>query len=247
MFNNEKGLKLVKDGNLIVQSKHQLNGFLIGSILGDTHLHKYILKKQVNLSERKRSRVRMTLCHCEKQYEYLLWKIGVLRAYIKFGNIVIDKSKDCRVYYKSTSLVKSSKKLIYLYERFYKLNKKSLDKRLLNRLTALGLAIWFMDDGSLIPHSYNKNGSIRALKLRLHTNSFDLHDHKIMQEYFLTKNINFNITKDKKYYCLSTGREESIINFMTLILPFVDLINCMSYKTKAYKNFISANHPKNLG
>jgi hypothetical protein len=115
--------------------------------------------------------------------------------------------------------------------------------KILNRLTDLGLSILFMDDGSLIPHSYRKDGSIRALKLRLHTSNFTYNEHLIMKEYFEKKSIYFNITRDKKYYCLSTGKKDSISNFVNIVSPFVNLVDCMKYKIKPFDAFVSASYP----
>lgn len=245
MFNGIKGLKLNKKNELIVQSKHQANGALIGMMLGDSSMTSYVLKSNPHLSVRKRTRVQFSTTHAEKYLEYLLWKESILRAYVKFGVLIVDKyhEKEGFIYYRKTSLVKSSKNLVYLYERFYKKGRKTLDIKLLHRLTDLGLAIFFMDDGSLTPHSYKKDGSIRALKLRLHTCNFNYAEHLVLKKYFSELGVDFNITKDKKYFCLSTGKKESIINFFTKIIPFVMMIDCMFYKIKPYFDFISANYP----
>jgi len=247
MFNNEKGLKIDKRNNLVIQSKYQVNSSIIGMLLGDASMRRYVLKKADSdkISIRKNSRVQFDVVHCKKQIDYLLWKESILRAYVKFGKLITDRSKKDEnfVYYKKTSLVESTKNLIYLYERFYSTGRKIVDKKLLNRLSNLGLALWFMDDGSLIPHSFKKNGGIRALKLRLHTSSFNYNEHVIMKEYFDNIDIDFNITPDKKYFCLSAGKMGSIYNFISRIKPFVELVDCMKYKIKPYNKFFSANHP----
>ncbi len=251
MFNKEKGLKIDKQNKLVIQSKHQANSAIIGMLLGDSSMYRYILKKSLDnkMNIRKNSRIQFSTTHCKKQLDYLLWKESILRAYIKFGKLIEDnyRKESNFVYYKKTSLVKSTKNLISLYEKFYNTGRKIVNKKLLNRLTNLGLAIWFMDDGSLIPHSVNKNGGIKALKLRLHTSGFNYDEHVIMKDYFDTISIDFNITKDKEYFCLSTGRSDSIYNFVTKIKPFVELVGCMDYKIKSYNKFFSASHPDSKG
>jgi hypothetical protein len=247
MFNNEKGLRIDKQNNLVIQSKHQANSSIIGMLLGDASMRRYVLKKADNskMSIRRNSRIQFDITHCKKQLAYLLWKESILRAYVKFGELIVDRSKEDEryVYYKKTSLVKSTKGLVYLYENFYGTGKKIINRKLLNRLTDLGLAIWFMDDGSLIPHSFNKDGDIRALKLRLHTSNFDYNEHVIMKEFFEDIDVNFNITSDREYFCLSTGKMGSIYNFINRIKFFVELVNCMRYKIEPYNKFFSANHP----
>lgn len=249
-YNNTKGLRITKDGDLIIQSKHQLNGAIIGTMLGDSSMRKYLVtsKRFEGLCERRRSRIQMDMSHSSKQVEYLLWKESILRAYIKFGKLINDKSsKDGRFEYnKKTSLVECTKDLVYLYEDFYALGKKRVTLKLLHRLTNLGIALWFMDDGSLIPHSFKEDGSIRALKLRLHTCNFTYDEHLIIQKYFEERGILFNIIKDKKYYSLSTGKMESIEKFVNIIRPFVCLVECMNYKIKPYDIFVSASYPQQV-
>ena len=246
-FNDTKGLKIIKTGDLVIQSKHQANGAIIGMMLGDSSMRRYLVtsKRFEGMCERRRSRIQMSTTHYPKQLDYLLWKESILKSYVKFGKLITDRSKEEQgfIYYKKTSLVESSKVLVYLYENFYALVKKRVTMKLLHRLTKLGIALWFMDDGSLIPHSFTKEGSIRALKLRLHTSNFTYDEHVIMKKYFEERDIHFNITKDKIYYCLSTGRKESIMNFIEIVKPFVNLIECMKYKVKPHDVFVSANHP----
>lgn len=246
-YNNTKGLRITKNKELIIQSKHQANGAIIGMMLGDSSMRRYLVnsKKFEGMSDRRRSRIQMDTSHYPGQLGYLLWKESILRAYVKFGKLIVDRSKENGgfIYYKKTSLVESSKNLVYFYENFYALGKKRVTLKLLHRLTKLGIAIWFMDDGSLIPHSYKENGDIKALKLRLHTSNFNYDEHVIMKDYFEEKSIFFNITRDRNYYCLSTGRKESICKFIDVVKPFVDLVDCMKYKIKPYDVFASANYP----
>jgi hypothetical protein len=246
-YNNTKGLRITEEGNLIIQSKHQANGAIIGMMLGDSSMSKYVVnsKRFDGLSERRRSRIRLSTTHCPKQLEYLLWKESIIKHYVKLGELVTDSSKSDEgfTYYKKTSLVESTKNLVYLYENFYAHGKKRVTSSILNRLTNLGIAIWFMDDGSLVPHSYRKDGSIRAMKLRLHTSSFSYDEHVTMKQYFDKLGINFNINFDRSYYILSTGMKESISKFVNIVKPFVDLVDCMKYKVNPYDVFASANYP----
>jgi len=249
MFNGEKDLKITRKGDLMIQSKHQANSSIIGMLLGDASMHRYLLKTNINdkVSVRKNSRIQFGMTHCEKQLDYLMWKESILRAYIKFGKLITDRSKEDNgfLYYKKTSLIESTRNLIFLYEKFYNTGRKVVNRKLLNRLNNLGLSLWFMDDGSLIPHSFKSNGDIRALKLRLHTCGFNFDEHVIMKDYFNSIGVEFNITKDKNYFCLSTGKKSSINNFINKIKPFVELVDCMKYKIEPYNKFFSANYPKN--
>jgi stress-induced morphogen len=138
-FNDTKGLRLTKENDLIIQSKHQANGAIIGMMLGDSSMYKYLVTSKMfdGLSERRRSRIQMSTSHCEKQLNYLLWKESIINSYVKFGKLITDNSKIDKgfIYYKKTSLVESSKLLVYLYENFYAHRVKRVTSKILNRLT----------------------------------------------------------------------------------------------------------------
>lgn len=63
----------------------------------------------------------------------------------------------------------------------YKPNKRIAQRKLLNRLTPLGLAIWYMDDGGL--SQKKRNGVIYANELMLNT-WLQKDDNQIIIDYF---------------------------------------------------------------
>lgn len=151
---------------------------------------------------------RMRLVHGEKQYNYLSWKKAILSNLTTQNNFNINKSgyqPNNKKYCFSTN------KLIYLSEF-------SLDY-CLKKLDILGLAIWFMDDGSLC----NKNYS-------LSTCSFTLLENQLIQKTFKDKfNFKGKIKLEKrcnKYYFTFNREETRTISF--LIREFV--IESMQYK-----------------
>lgn len=151
---------------------------------------------------------RMRLVHGEKQYNYLSWKKAILSNLTTQNNFNINKSgyqPNNKIYCFSTN------KLIYLSEF-------SLDY-CLKKLDILGLAIWFMDDGSLC----NKNYS-------LSTCSFTLLENQLIQKTFKDKfNFKGKIKLEKrcnKYYFTFNREETRTISF--LIREFV--IESMQYK-----------------
>ena len=174
---------------------------VLGSILGDGSLQK--------------TADRLSLCHGETQKDYLAWKIKLL------GNLVTGKIKegksgycDNKIYYTST--------IVHPFIKMYNIEDEvSHIKKVLNDLDALGLAIWFMDDGSKGSANY-----------RLHTESFCLESQKLFVQFFCKK---YNICpkiysynkRNKKYYYLWFNSSDSRI-FETIISPFIH--PCLQYK-----------------
>ena len=96
----------------------------------------------------------MKLEQGRNQEEYLKWKIKKLDEFgIKHSDIKVSYNKTnythgeywatYRTYIKHTTFIEVLRKVIYTPIG------KVLSRKLLNRLTPLGLAIWYMDDGGL--------------------------------------------------------------------------------------------------
>ena len=125
---------------------------LIGMLLGDgTISNNYIFK----------------IAHCAKQLDYLEWKIKQLgeagirnngiKSYIKTKGFNIGVP----VYYTQLNIIPFIK---VLRKVMYKEKKIIGNRKLLNRLDAKGIAIWYMDDGSLSAEK-DSNGKIHSYKL----------------------------------------------------------------------------------
>ena len=92
------------------------------------------------------------ICHCEKQLEYLQWKVQQLNNYGIRNNGVKSYIKSCGytagvpVYYTQLNIIpfiKTLRRIIYKPKKIY------ANRKLLNRLSPLELAIWYMDDGCI--------------------------------------------------------------------------------------------------
>ena len=118
---------------------------LIGLLLGDgTISNNYVFK----------------LSHCEEQLDYLEWKVKQLneaglrnngiKEYVSTKGFNTGK----KVYYSQLNIIPFVK---VLRRVFYKPYKKLGNRKLLNRLSAKEIAIWYMDDGHI---NYRKTKGI---------------------------------------------------------------------------------------
>lgn len=189
---------------------------LIGLLLGDgTISNNYVFK----------------LSHCEQQRDYLEWKIKLL------GNngIRANGIKE----YVSTCGYNSGKKVLYtqlsiipfikvLRRVFYRPKKILGNRKLLNRLSAQEIAIWYMDDGCInIRKSKNK---IHGFYIRIAT-CLPEKELQIIIDYFKEVwNISFyKISEGKGTYSLCCGTKEGI-KFINIVKPYVQQVPSMIHK-----------------
>lgn len=189
---------------------------LIGLLLGDGTISKnYVFK----------------LSHCEQQRDYLEWKIKLL------GNngIRANSVKE----YISTCGYNSGKKVLYtqlsiipfikvLRRVFYRPKKILGNRKLLNRLSAQEIAIWYMDDGCInIRKSKNK---IHGFYIRIAT-CLPEKELQVIIDYFKEVwNISFyKISEGKGTYSLCCGTKEGI-KFINIVKPYVQQVPSMIHK-----------------
>lgn len=189
--------------------------FLIANILGDS----YLTKNTENYP------VRLEIQHSIKQIEYLKWKRD---AFISLGfNVgkIYDVSRKYPAYRFSVIFSRDIGKK--LRENFYPNGKKSISRHYLNYLNELGLAIWYMDDGSLTIHK-EKNGTVCGRECFLSTHSFSEKENKIISRYFSNVwGIVFKVSKDREYYRLKSNATNANL--------FFDLIRKYVHPTLHYK------------
>lgn len=189
---------------------------LIGLLLGDgTISNNYVFK----------------LSHCEQQRDYLEWKIKLL------GNNGI-RTNGVKEYI-STCGYNSSKKVLYtqlsiipfikvLRRVFYRPKKILGNRKLLNRLSAQEIAIWYMDVGYInIRKSKNK---IHGFYIRIAT-CLPEKELQVIIDYFKEVwNISFyKISEGKGTYSLCCGTKEGI-KFINIVKPYVQQVPSMIHK-----------------
>ncbi|KKN74488.1 hypothetical protein LCGC14_0390050 [marine sediment metagenome] len=185
---------------------------ILGSFLGDGHL-----------STHKLGRYRVKIIHCLEQKEYCSFKASCLGVdVLKF----IPQNG-----YSKKPAVRFSTKNFGISETFPK-NKSTCPQWVLDKLDERGLAIWFMDDGSV-----NKNNAC------ISTCSFDEDSHKRMVVKLKSMGIDchyafyFKSDKNKGYYSIYINKN-GYQQLCKLIAPYV--CDKMGYKINFNKEEISS-------
>ncbi len=142
-------------------TKRQLE-VIYGSLFGDGHLARRHSKYQNSEFE---------VGHCIKQKEYVEWKYDILKSLCNSG---VHRRKNLyRMRTFSHPVFTSLRDIWYDHK-----SKKRINKAILERITPLTLAVWYMDDGSIA----KKSGTIT-----LHTCCFSASEHILIIKYLKKK------------------------------------------------------------
>lgn len=171
------------------------------------------------------------LAHCIQQRSYLDWKVKQLRdAGIKCADVKIYISSNGynvgkEVVYTRLQTTKFTK---VLRRVLYRPKKDIANRKLLNRIDARGLAIWYMDDGC-INHRTTK-GKVHGFYVRMST-CLPKDKCQVLIDYFREVwNINFyTFSEGRGTYSLCCGTKEAI-KFIDIVKPYVSQVPEMLYK-----------------
>lgn len=199
--------------------KKESRNLLIGMLLGDgTISSNYVYK----------------LSHCEQQLDYLRWKINLLKNNGIRNNGVKEYVSTCgynknrKVYYTQLNIIPFIK---VLRRVFYKPKKTIGNRKLLNRLNALGIAIWYMDDGHINIRK-DKNGRPMGFYIKIAT-CLPKDELQIIIDYFHEvwniKFYMFHEGKQKDSYSLCCGTTEGL-KFIKIVKPYVSQVPSMMHK-----------------
>lgn len=192
---------------------------IIGMLLGDgTISNNYVFK----------------LSHGYKQKEYLEWKINLLNEYGIKNNGLKEYISTCgynlgsTVYYSQMSVIPFMK---VLRRVIYKPIKNYANRKILNRLNPLGIAIWYMDDGCI--NIRKTNDKIHGFYIKIAT-CLHKEQNQVIIDYFKEVwDISFYQFKEgkpgKNTYSLCCGTQEGV-KFIELIKPYVESCPSMLYK-----------------
>ncbi|WP_143044377.1 hypothetical protein [Paenibacillus sp. CF384] len=203
----------------------RLRGVLAGMLLGDGSLH--IQKGGRHAS--------YSMTHTIKQRAYLEFKATILREITPlnyYETAPKPKIPNGQVQCKT----KTNPFYTELRSIVYPNGQKTVTLEWLNWLTLEGLALWYMDDGSLSKRrSYNKRGQYRIASrcIQFATCGFSLEEQEILRIFVKErfdldfKTVKSHQTAENTYYSLRAAA--TVANkLFDLIRPFV--VPCMAYK-----------------
>lgn len=119
---------------------------------------------------------------------------------------------------------------------FYSKNKKIITTKLLNRLKPLGLAVWFMDDGTL---NLRSGGDIS-------TDCFTKEENVLIQKYFLNKGIDCKIFKRNSGTYKIVFNKEGFNKLVDIIRPHIHKSMFYKIDEKRRKKYLSQFGRKSL-
>ena len=173
------------------------------------------------------------IAHCEAQKDYLEWKINQLKScgirnngiksYIKTKGFNIGVP----VYYTQLNTIPFIK---VLKRVFYKGKKIIGNRKLLNRLSAKEIAIWYMDDGHI--NIRKDKGRPCGFYIKISTCEPKQEVQTIIDYFKEQWNINFYMYHEGKKedsYSLCCGTKEGL-KFIDIIKPYVLQVPSMIHK-----------------
>lgn len=190
---------------------------IIGSLLGDGSLALYGRSKNAYYREH----------GCDAQIPYRLWKSQNLS---KLDFQFNTNYKYAKLYSHSHPFFTG------LYNAFYINGVKTITENNIRLLShPIGLACFYMDDGTLVIDSVKrKNGSIYIFpRISFYTLSFSESENVILKDHFKSKfdvNTKLKYRKDGKNVILEINKKSDILNFINIVKPYVNEIPCMKYK-----------------
>lgn len=174
------------------------------------------------------------LAHAEQQKDYLEWKIKQLNDAGIRNNGLKTYVKTCgyntgvNVYYTQLNIIPFIKVLRRI---FYKPKKVLGNRKLLNRLDARGIAIWYMDDGHINIRK-DKNGRPIGFYIKIAT-CLPKNELQIIIDYFKEVwDVNFYMFHEGKKedsFSLCCGTKEGL-KFINIIKKYVLQVPSMVHK-----------------
>lgn len=199
---------------------------ILGSLLGDGSLKIHKGYKNARFSFR----------HSIKNKDYFFWKVSQLKEISSIQCFWLQKkggySQRDKLRYQSRAIVE----LTEMYELTHKQNKLRIRRKWLNKMTPLSLAIWWLDDGSII--SNGRKGVFC-------TDGFEKKSVKVLAKYLQQVwNINVQIApvgkkqngKQNKYWRLWLRSTEELKKFLRIILPHILIDSALPKVVLMYKD-----------
>ena len=174
------------------------------------------------------------IAHSESQKEYLEWKVkqlkdaGIRNNRIKSYIKIKGYKTGVPVYYTQLNIIPFIK---VLRKVFYKEKKILGNRKLLNRLDAKGIAIWYMDDGHINIRK-TKDGRPMGFYIKISTCEPKQEVQTIIDFFKEQWDINFYMFHEGKKedsYSLCCGTKEGL-KFIDIVKPYVSQVPSMIHK-----------------
>lgn len=215
----------LKEGDVVYRRGKALTKYqeqmIYGSLLGDMSIYRNKPKGKI-LKNGTSSRLKCV--HGEKQKDYLVFKQNILEKFVK-----TPLKDNSHVGFEGYGSIKTSRFSTItdrcfssIYENVIVDGKKTINQKWMDKLDWISIAFWYMDDGSCNKYYVKtKNKYNRAVSF--HTQCFSLEEHKIIQDFFLSKGIKTSIVKDKRcdsyFLNVSTEGTEKLFNNISKYIP----------------------------
>ncbi|MBU2539837.1 hypothetical protein KJ786_01610 [Patescibacteria group bacterium] len=199
---------------------------ILGSLLGDGSL-------KINDNYKN---ARFSFRHSIKQKEYFFWKVNELKEISGENYFWKSEIKDGfggqKLRYQSVAIPE----LTELYDLTHKKGVFKISRKWLNAITPLSLAIWWLDDGSIIG-----NGR----KGVFCTDCFSYEEQKLLSNYLKKVwDINVHIGKitrkwmneERIYYRLWIRSSEELKKFLRIIMPHIKVAEMLPKVLIIYKD-----------
>lgn len=219
--------------------------FIIACVLGDGCINQRFVNNTVQ--------ARFMLRHSNKQFDYFIWKVDRLKSILDRSQAKNFTKKSSHFYEDNSGRsnilsVKFERNHPYfkiLYPFIYRNGHKTFSRKVLNRLDAEGLAVWWMDDGSLYNHKYKGNlvGNTYSKCSGILNTYLSKEENEVIIKYFNEVwGVTFRLEKEKKFYRLRLNTTECRKLF-PIIEPYI--VPSMLYKIdiKVGKRIEDNTHP----
>jgi len=176
------------------------------------------------------NKAELGFCHSIHQAKYLEYKVKLLHSMVG-GALPKIHSYLCKSNYGTFQQVRASKTHRYfmILRKWMYPNKYSI--HILKHLTPHAIAIWYMDDGSIIANNRYKDGTCSSARTNIHLGT-TAEIAKDVCNYFKERwDIKFTAYKEKGTYSIRCFHKEGE-KFHKLIHPFI--IDSMKYKQRFY-------------
>ena len=173
----------------------------------------------------------LRVAHSTKQSDYLEWKLSKIRSFCTSGSVLFENSG-----YAGIKFTSKSYKFLRLYNKtLYKDKEKVITPKHLKSVGDIGLAILYMDDGSLyvkkttkgVPHAYEM---VISLYFKKEQQVMDI-IHFIKQTY----GVIFTVKRNKGRFSIRCGTKEAR-KFIEIVKPFVSQVPSLRYKIEMSEN-----------